>query len=48
MSKKEVTAVAVAPDGAIYAAAVGSKQGGRRPSAPLAARRPRLGGRHRW
>jgi hypothetical protein len=28
MAKKEVTAVAVAPNGAIYAAAVGSKQGG--------------------
>jgi hypothetical protein len=28
MPKKEVTAVAVAPNGAIYAAAVGSKQGG--------------------
>jgi sugar lactone lactonase YvrE len=28
MAKKEVTAVAVAPNGAIYAAAVGTKQGG--------------------
>ena len=46
MSKREVTAVAVAPDGTIYAAAVGNKQGGgglrtrprRRPSPrPLAA-----------
>jgi sugar lactone lactonase YvrE len=34
MSKKEVTAVAVAPNGAIYAAAVGSKQGGPAPSLP--------------
>jgi len=31
MAKKEVTAVAVAPNGAIYAAAVGSKQGGGQP-----------------
>jgi sugar lactone lactonase YvrE len=33
MSKREVTAVAVARDGAVYAAAVGSKQAG--PSTPL-------------
>ncbi len=36
MSKKEVTAVAVAPNGAIYAAAVGSKQGGSSVSLPPA------------
>jgi sugar lactone lactonase YvrE len=35
MSRKEVTAVAVAPNGAIYAAAVGSKQGGASGSLPM-------------
>ena len=41
MSKREVTAVAVARDGAIYAAAVGNKQGGGPglPGPPLAPRR---------
>ena len=45
MSKKEVTAVAVAPNGAVYAAAVGNKQGGGGvPAAPPSAPPPSAGG----
>jgi hypothetical protein len=40
MAKKEVTAVAVAPNGAVYAAAVGSKQGGPPVSLPQPAAPP--------
>jgi len=40
MAKKEVTAVAVAANGVIYAAAVGTKQGGPGPSAPAPAPPP--------
>ena len=45
MPKKEVTAVAVAPDGAIYAAAVGTRQPTRRPQCRRGSAFPRL---RRW
>ena len=41
MAKREVTAVAVAPDGAIYAAAVGNRQTPRPPLPPRPRRPPR-------